>query len=64
MGRGQQEEGDGEWGKGEGRGRGKRRGDFTYGNDEMPGWTYGMPGWNEVTDFSDFVYLCKAGYPS
>ena len=47
--------------KGRGRRRGKRRGDFTY---EMLGWTYGMPGWNEVTDFFDFVYLCNAGYPS
>ena len=43
------------------KGRGKRRGDFTY---EMLGWTYGMPGWNEVTDFFDFVYPCNAGYPS
>ena len=47
--------------KGRGRRRGKRRGDFTY---EMLGWTYGMPGWNEVTDFFDFVYPCNAGYPS
>ena len=47
--------------KGRGRRRGKRRGDFTY---EMFGWTYGMPGWNEVTDFLDFVYPCNAGYPS
>ena len=23
-----------------------------------------MPGWNEVTQFSDFVYPCSAGYPS
>ena len=22
------------------------------------------PGWNEVTEFSDFVYPCNAGYPS
>ena len=52
---------------GRGRRRGKRRGmfgwDFTWGN-EMLGWTYGMPGWNEVTDFFDFVYPCNAGYPS
>ena len=47
--------------KGRGGRRGKRRGDFTY---EMLGWTYGMPGWNEVTDFFDFVYPCNAGYPS
>ena len=47
--------------KGKGRRRGKRRGDFTY---EMLGWTYGMPGWNEVTDFFDFVYPCNSGYPS
>ena len=47
--------------KGRGRRRGKRRGDFTY---EMLWWTYGMPGWNEVTDFFDFVYPCNAGYPS
>ena len=50
--------------KGRGRRRGKRRGDFTDGYDEMPGWTYGMPGWNEVTELSDFVYPCNAGYPS
>ena len=49
--------------KGRGRRRGKRRGDFTDGYDEMPGWTYGMPGWNEVTELSDFVYPCNAGYP-
>ena len=24
----------------------------------------GMPGWNEVTVFSDFAYSCNAGYPS
>ena len=50
--------------KGRGRRRGKRKGDFTGGYDEMLGWTYGMPGWNEVTEFSDFVYPCNAGYPS
>ena len=42
--------------KGRGRKRDKRRGDFTDGYDEMPGW-------NEVTEFSDFVYPCNAGYP-
>ena len=42
---------------GRGRRRGKRRGDFIDGYDEMPGW-------KEVTEFSDFVYLCNAGYPS
>ena len=47
--------------KGRSRRRGKRRGDFTY---EMLGWTYGMPGWNEVTEFFYFVYPCNAGYPS
>ena len=25
---------------------------------------HGMPGWNEVTGFSHFVYPCNAGYPS
>ena len=47
----------GETGKGaKGRGRrGKRRGDFTDGYDEMPGWTYGIAGWNEVTEFSLFA---------
>ena len=67
MGRGRWGEGNkkGEtWSKGEQRRRGKRRGDFTDGYDEMPGWTYGMPGWNEVTEFSDFVYPCNAGYPN
>ena len=38
--------------KGRGRRRGKRRGDFTY---EMLGWTYGMPGRNEVTDLTLFT---------
>ena len=37
-----------------GRKRGKRRGDFTDGYDEEPGW-------NEVIEFSDFVYPCNAG---
>ena len=40
-----------------GRRRGKGRGDFTNGHDEMPGW-------NKVTEFSDFAYPCNAGYPS
>ena len=64
MGRGQQEGGDSKWANGRGRRRGKRRGNFTDGYDEMPRWTYGMPGWNEVTKFSHFVYPCNAGYPS
>ena len=49
--------------RGGGKGKGKRRGDFTDGYDEMPGWTYRIPEWNEVTEFSDFVYQCYAGYP-
>ena len=59
MGRGGWKGGNGnrEGGKGEGGREGKRRGDFTDGYDKMPGW-------NEVTDFSDFVYPCNAGYPS
>ena len=76
MGRGRGAMGMGRWGggnrkgetgkgsKGRGRRRGKRRGNFTDGYNEMPGWTYGMPGWNEVTEFSDFVYPCNTGYPS
>ena len=28
------------------------------------GQAHRMPGWNEVTVFSDFVYPCNAGYPS
>ena len=63
-GRGQQEGEDSKGANGRGRTRGKRRGDFTDGYDEMPRWTYGMPGSNEVTKFSDFVYPCNAGYPS
>ena len=47
----------GKWAKGRGRKRGNRRGDFTDGYDEEYGW-------NEVTEFSDFVYPCNAGYPS
>ena len=49
---------------GRGRGSGKRNGDFTDGYGEMPGWTYGMFGWNEVTEFSHFVYPRNAVYPS
>ena len=41
-----------------------RKGDFTDGYKEILGWTYGMLGWNEVTEFSDFVHPCNAGYPS
>ena len=62
---GSNRKGGGEGGKRRrGRRRGNMRGDFTDGYDEMPGWTYGMPGWNEVTEFSEFVYPCNAGYPS
>ena len=25
---------------------------------------HGMPGWNEVTVYSDFANPCNAGYPS
>ena len=64
MGRGQQEGGDSKGSNGKVRRRGKRRGDFTDEYDEMPRWTYGMPGWNEVTKFSHFVYPCNIGYPS
>ena len=49
--------GTGKGAKGRGRRRGKRRGDFADGYDEMQGW-------NEVTQFSDFVYPCNAVYPS
>ena len=62
-GRGQQEGEDSKLANGRGRRRCIRRGDFTDGY-EMPRWTYGMPGSNEVTKFSDFVYPCNAGYPS
>ena len=31
---------------------------------DPPGYGPVMPGWNEVTEFSDFVYPCNAGYPS
>ena len=47
--------------KGRGRRRGKRRGDFTY---EMLGWTYGMPGWNEVTDFLTLFTRATPGTPA
>ena len=58
------EGGDSKGANGRGRRRGKKRGDFIDGYDEMPRWTYGMPGWNEVTKFSHFVYPCNAGYLS
>ena len=67
---GQREGGDGEGAtkggtgklaKGRGRRRGKRRGDFTY---EMLGWTYGMPGWNEVTDFLTLFTRATPGTPA
>ena len=38
-------------GRGEEGGRGG--GYFTDEYDEMPGWTYRVPGWNEATEFSD-----------
>ena len=63
-------EGDGEVGNREGAiGRGQQggemgKGDFTGGYIKILGWTYGMLGWNEVTEFSDFVHPCNAGYPS
>ena len=40
----------------EGRRRGKRRGDFIDGYDEMPGW-------NEVTVFSDFCLPVQCRVP-
>ena len=40
------------------------KGDLTDEYNEILGWTYGMLGWNEVTEFSDFVHPCNAGYPS
>ena len=48
---------------GRGRSRGKRIGDFTDGHDEMPGWTCGMTGWNEVTEFSVFVFPVQRRVP-
>ena len=48
---------------GRGRRRGKRIGDFTDGHDEMPGWTCGMTGWNEVTEFSVFVFPVQRRVP-
>ena len=53
MGRGNKKEETGKGAKGRRRRRGKMRGDFTDGYDEMPGLTYGMLGWKEVTEFSD-----------
>ena len=72
---GQREGGDGEgrwrWGKfeggdrevvkGEGQKKGQEEGDFTY---EMLGWTYGMPGWNEVTDFLTLFTRATPGTPA
>ena len=57
-------QGNGQRGGREGEKKGQEEGNFTDGYDEMPGWTYRMLGWNEVTEFSDFVYPCNAGYPS
>ena len=71
---GQRERGDGEgvtgrkrWGRGQREGgererekKGQEERDFTDGYDEISGWTYGMLGWNVVTEFSNFVYP----YPS
>ena len=59
--RGEGKTGRGEMGRGamgRGRRRGKRRGNFTDGyGDGMLGMTeaiaHGMPGWNEVAEFSD-----------
>ena len=59
MERGQQGEGDGEGGN--------RVGEMGRGNGEggeRERQAHRMPGWNEVTVFSDFVYPCNAGYPS
>ena len=58
MARGRGAMGKGRWGGGNRTGEKKvqeERGFHRY--DEMPGW-------NEVTEFSDFVYPCNAGYPS
>ena len=52
----------GQWGRGDGEGA------TGWGRDgeggERGGQAHRMPGWNEVTVFSDFVYPCNAGYPS
>ena len=62
--------GRGRWATGRGRlGGGNRegemgKGDFTDEYNEILRWTYGMLGWNEVTEFSDFVHPCNAGYTS
>ena len=55
-GNGKGKTGKGQTGGGGGIRRGKRRRHFTDG--------YEMVGWNEVREFSDFVYPCNAGYPS
>ena len=53
----------GSWQTGEGEEGARGGGDFTDGY-EMLGWTYRMPGWNEIRESFDFVYPCNAGYPS
>ena len=49
-------------------GRGQKgRGRWGGGNEEggeRGGQAHRMPGWKEITVFSDFVYPCNAGYPS
>ena len=60
---------DGEGGNREGRWGGKQwgGGNGEGGNREVgerEGQAHKMPGWNEVTFFSDFVHPCNAGYPS
>ena len=65
MGRGQQEGGDREVGKRKGEKKGHEEGGISQ--MDRNAWvdrTYGMPGWNEITEFFDFVYPCNAGYPS
>ena len=53
-----------ERGNGEGEmGRGQHGGGDGEGG-ERGGQAHRMPGRNEVTVFSDFVYPCNAGYPS
>ena len=51
---------DGEEGNGEGE---MGKGAMERGGKEV-GKAHGMPGWNEVTFFSDFARPCNAGYPS
>ena len=73
MGMGQQEGGDREVGKREGEtgklanGRGRRRGTRRGGFHrwiEMLGWTYGMPGWNEITSFLTLFTRATPGTPA